>query len=112
MIPKANEKNLLLSENVVNAVKAGKFHIWSVDTVEDGIEILTGTKCGIRHKDGSYTAESVFDKVRQQLVQFAESTHQFRKKLGSSTKKDEKENDEEKEEMNNPAASNGVSKWI
>ncbi len=98
MIPKANEKNLLLSENVVDAVKAGKFHIWSVDNVEDGIEILTGVKCGVKHKDGCYTAESVFDKVRQQLVQFAESAHQFRKNLGNGSKKDEKENDEDKGE--------------
>ena len=97
IIPRANEKNLLLSDAVVEAVKLGKFHIWSVDNVEDGIEILTGVKCGIKHKDGSYTAESIFDKVRQQLVQFAESAHQFRKNLGSG-KKDDKENDAEKED--------------
>jgi len=95
IIPKANEKNLFLSDPVVEAVKDGKFHIWSVDNVEDGIHILTGVKCGLKHKDGGYTKETIFDKVQQRLVQFAETTHQFRKSLGQNNKKEEKEDEEE-----------------
>ena len=97
IIPKANEKNLLLSANVIDAVKDGKFHIWSVDTIQDGIQILTGVKCGIKHKDGGYTKDSIFNLVQKRLIEFAETTHKFRKSLGSEAKKEDKENDEESE---------------
>ena len=94
IIPKANIKNLLLSGDIIEAVKKNQFHIWAVDNIEDGMHILTGTKCGIKHKDGEFTRDSVFELVRQKLVLFAESAHKFRKSLGVDTKKDEK-NDEE-----------------
>ncbi len=48
MIPKSNERHLMLHEDVIQAVKAGQFHIWSVETIEQGIEILTGVKAGQR----------------------------------------------------------------
>lgn len=94
IIPKANTKNLLLSNQVIEAVKKKQFHIWAVDNIEDGMLILTGTKCGIKHKDGGFTADSVFELVRQKLVHFAESTHRFRKSLGVDAKKEEKADDE------------------
>ena len=97
IIPKANERNLLLSEPVVNAVQDGKFSIWSVAHIEEGIQILSGVKCGQIHKDGTFTKNSIFDKVQQGLVEFARSAHRFRKSLGDA---DKKENDEDSEEKN------------
>jgi len=94
VIPKANTKNLLLSSTVIEAVKKKQFHIWAVDNIEDGMLILTGTKCGLKHKDGGFTADSVFELVRQKLVHFAESTHKFRKSLGVDAKKEEKMDEE------------------
>ena len=93
IIPTANVKNLLLSDEVVEAVKAGKFTIWAVDKIEDGMRILTGRSCGRRHKDGCYTADSIFEQVRLRLVEFARRAQEFRKNLSAEPAK-EKENDE------------------
>ena len=46
MIPRANLRNLMLRPDVVDAVKAGKFHIYAVGTIDEGIEVLTGVPAG------------------------------------------------------------------
>ncbi len=94
IIPQANVKNLLLKPEVVQAVKEGKFHIWAVDNIEDGLYILTGQKCGLRHKDGSYTQNSIFEKVRQRLVEFAKQTQVFRQQISELSKKENEENED------------------
>ena len=94
IIPKSNIKNLMLKENVIDAVKSGKFSIWAVDHIEDGIRILTGVAGGQRHKDGSYTDNSIFEKVRLKLVEFAKLSKNFNKNL-SNDKKSENKNGEE-----------------
>ena len=95
IIPEANIKNLLLNEEIVQAVKDGKFHIWAVNNVEDGIRLLTDTTCGVPHKDGTFTKDSIFDKVQKRLIEFARTAQQFRKTLGEENKKEEKENSED-----------------
>ena len=94
IIPRANIKNLLLKDEIVQAVKNGAFHVWAVDNIEDGLYILTGQKCGLRHKDGSYTKNSIFEKVRLRLVDFAKQTQLFRQQISEMSKK---ENDESEE---------------
>lgn len=59
IIPKANIDNLMLKEELIKAVKEGKFHIWGIQTIDEGIEILTGVKAGKRLKNGSFTKNSV-----------------------------------------------------
>ncbi|TET54531.1 MAG: ATP-binding protein, partial [Actinobacteria bacterium] len=54
MIPEANIKNLMLKDEVVNAVKEGKFNIYAVKTIDEGIKLLTGKAAGERQEDGSY----------------------------------------------------------
>lgn len=54
IIPHQNVKNLMLHEDVVRAVAEGKFHIYPIKTVDEGMEILTGVKAGERLEDGSY----------------------------------------------------------
>lgn len=71
MIPAANERNLMLKQEVVAACEAGQFHIWSVKTIEEGIEVLTGVPAGKPGKDGEYPAESVFGKVQARLREIA-----------------------------------------
>ncbi len=94
IIPKANVKNLLLKSEVVEAVKQGNFHIWAVDNIEDGLYILTGKKCGKRHKDGTYTKDSIFEKVRRKLFDFAKQTQAFRKQIDQMTKEESNNNGE------------------
>lgn len=59
IIPYQNIKNLMLKEEVVQAVAEGKFHIYPIRTVDEGMEILTGVRAGERLEDGSYEAETV-----------------------------------------------------
>ncbi|MFC2048965.1 Lon-insertion domain-containing protein, partial [Elusimicrobiota bacterium] len=63
MMPSSNIKNLMLNDEVIDAVEAGKFHIYPVSTIKEGIEILTGIKAGNRLKKGGYSRDSVFDLV-------------------------------------------------
>jgi lon-related putative ATP-dependent protease len=72
MIPKANVHNLMLRADVVDAVKAGKFRICAVSTIDEGIEVLTGVSAGARNGDGSYPAGSVNDRVQKKLQLFTE----------------------------------------
>jgi predicted ATP-dependent protease len=72
MIPLANVRNLMLRADVVDAVKAGKFHIYAVGTIDEGIEVLTGVGAGARNGDGSYPEGSVNDRVQKKLQSFTE----------------------------------------
>ncbi len=67
MIPKGNMDHLMLKQEVVDAVKEGKFHVWAIGTVDEGIELLTGYPSGRRLKSGSFTKNSVHDLVDQRI---------------------------------------------
>ena len=77
MIPASNVRNLMLKDEVIEAVEQGTFHIWSVETIDDGIEILTGKKAGRRKKDGTYTAGSINDLVDSRLRSLTEKWMEF-----------------------------------
>jgi len=79
LIPESNEQNLMLKEEVVKAVSEGKFHIWAVRTVDEGIEILTGVKAGVRIEDGTFEEDSVNDLVDRRLRELAEMIKDFGK---------------------------------
>jgi len=79
MIPESNVTNLMLKEAVLEAVRQGKFHIWAVETIDQGIEILTGVKAGQRLEDGSFEPESINARVDQCLRDMAEKLAQFGK---------------------------------
>jgi lon-related putative ATP-dependent protease len=78
MIPESNAQNLMLKEEVVEAVKAGKFHIYSVKTIDQGIEVLTGVKAGNRLPEGQYEAGSVHQKADMRLKEMAEKLREYR----------------------------------
>lgn len=72
IIPRANVKNLVCNDRVVEAVRAGKFHIYAVSTVEQGIEILTGVRAGRRSKNGDFPRGTVFRAVEDRLREMAD----------------------------------------
>jgi lon-related putative ATP-dependent protease len=74
LIPSSNVKNLMLRRDVVEAAAAGKFHIYPVDTVDQGIEILTGVPAGERGATGQFPAGTINFRVEQRLAEFAERT--------------------------------------
>ncbi len=73
MIPHQNVKNLMLREDVVEAVREGKFHIYAVKTIDEGIEILTGRTAGERQTDGSHPTGSVNYLVEKRLKELNQS---------------------------------------
>ena len=66
-------KNLMLRQEVVDAVKDGTFTIYSIDTMEEGLEILTGMKAGEAQEDGSYPENTINYLVMKRLTEMAEA---------------------------------------
>jgi lon-related putative ATP-dependent protease len=77
MIPDSNVQNLMLKEEVVDAVKAGKFNVYSVKTIDEGIEVLTGAKAGERRSDGTFEEGTVNSLVDKQLRDMAEKLREY-----------------------------------
>lgn len=71
MIPIQNVKNLSLSDEIVEAVKNGRFHIYAVSSIEEGIEILTDVPAGKKDKNGNFPAGSVNYLVSEKLKKYA-----------------------------------------
>lgn len=77
VIPVANVKNLMLRKDVVEAVTAGLFHVFAVQTVDQGIEILTGVAAGEADEKGEYPSDSVNGRVVARLTALAEKQRAF-----------------------------------
>ena len=72
IIPAINAKNLMLREDVIEAVRAGHFNVYVVETVDEGLALLTGMPAGERDADGVFPANSVHAQVEARLREFAE----------------------------------------
>jgi lon-related putative ATP-dependent protease len=70
MIPSANVNNLMLRKDVVAAVDQGRFHIWQVSTIEQGIEVLTGVPAGHADDNFQFPPDTVFGAVQAKLKKF------------------------------------------
>lgn len=68
MIPRQNVINLMLDEEVTSAVQEGKFQIYAIDTIDEGLEILTGIPAGERDENGRYQ-EGTFNYLVQQKLE-------------------------------------------
>lgn len=77
IIPQGNVDDLMLKEEVIEAVKKGRFHIYPVKTVDEGIEILTGVRAGKRKKDGTFEKGTVHYLVDKRLREYAEEWKRF-----------------------------------
>ena len=71
MIPVQNVDNLQLSDEIIQAVKEKKFHIYSISTIEEGIEVLTGVPAGKKDKDGHFPAGTINYLVYEKLKKYA-----------------------------------------
>jgi len=76
IIPRRNLPDLMLREDVVRAVRQGRFHIYAIRTVEEGIEILTGVRAGRQSKSGKFEPGSVFDRADRRLEEIAQGLRQ------------------------------------
>jgi lon-related putative ATP-dependent protease len=86
IIPQSNVKNLMLREDVVQAVKDGEFHIYPVERIDQGIELLTGVPVEQRDEQGEYPEGSFYYAVMQRLEELAEKVRSYDQN-GSSSKK-------------------------
>ena len=77
LIPYQNVKNLTLSNEVIDAVKENKFHIYPVSTVDEGIEILTGVEAGKLDENGKYPVGSINYLVSEKLKKYAQNSAKF-----------------------------------
>jgi lon-related putative ATP-dependent protease len=71
VLPRANAAHLCLDEEVIAAVRAGKFHVYVIDTVRDAVELLTGVPAGERDARGRFPPGTVFARVDERLRSFA-----------------------------------------
>ena len=72
IIPKQNIKNLNLSDEVIEAVKNNKFHIYAISTIDEGIELLTGVPAGSKDENGNFPAGTINYLVYNKLKKYAE----------------------------------------
>jgi len=77
MIPASNAQNLMLKEEILEAAKNGKFSIYTVSTIDEGIEVLTGVKAGERQPDGTFKKDTVNYLVNQRLREMAETMKEY-----------------------------------
>jgi predicted ATP-dependent protease len=82
LIPASNVKHLMLRKDVVEAVRAGQFHIYPVETIDQGIEILTGLPAGERKESGDFPEGSLNQRVETRLIRLGESWHRYRTSNG------------------------------
>ncbi len=87
LIPASNVENLMLHEDVVEAVQQGKFHVYAISNIDQGIEILTGVPAGERQPDGNYPEGTINYLVDKRLIEIANGLKQF----GDSKEKEKKE---------------------
>jgi lon-related putative ATP-dependent protease len=76
-IPRANVRHLMLADEVVAAVAAGDFHVWAVETIDEGLELLTGCPAGARGADGVFPEGSVHRRVEDRLRGYADLLRDF-----------------------------------
>ncbi len=91
MIPESNVVHLMLDHEVMQAVQEGKFHIWAIRHVDEGIEILTGVPAGKMDEAGNFPEGTVHARAKQKLRTFMERSAKLKKELGEEPKKSEDE---------------------
>jgi len=89
IIPQKNVINLMLNQDVIDAIEEGQFRIYAIDTMEEGMEILTGMKTGALSEDGTYLEGSINFLIEQRLTAITEALRE---------KKDKKNNDSDENE--------------
>ena len=79
VIPRQNVADLMLRENIVDAVRQGQFHIYAIETIDEGIELLTGVQAGTKDPQGNWPADSVNGRVNRTLQEYADTLKEFKR---------------------------------
>ena len=78
IIPRSNLEHLMLDEDVIEAVKKGKFHVWAVSSVDEGMELLTGVSAGKWDGKSRYPTGTVNRLAADRLDEMARSLRDYR----------------------------------
>ena len=70
VFPASNEPSLVLDDDICDAVVAGRFHVWSVETVAEALELFTGETAGVANANGDYPVESIYGRIAERLVEY------------------------------------------
>ncbi len=97
LIPHQNQANLMLEEEVLEAVREGKFHIYAVKSVEEGMEILTGVPAGQRGEDGSYPEGTINYLVKDKLKEYSDLLEKQDRETDKDTNREPPEKNTDKE---------------
>lgn len=89
IIPKGNVPQLMLDDNVIQAVTNGKFHIWPIAIVDGGLELLAGQDPGELKDDGTYPEGSINHAAATRLVEFADAVRSISAGAEKNLKDDE-----------------------
>jgi len=79
LIPPANVKSLMLKPEIADAAENGQFNVFAVETIDQGIEILTGMPAGERGPDGHFPKNSINDRVERRIRSFADARRNFQR---------------------------------
>src|SRR3989449_7885312 len=77
LIPESNVEDLMLRQDIVEAVQTKKFHIWPAAKIEQGVELLTGVSAGLKNGSGSFDSGTVFARVNKRLTEMAKMLKEF-----------------------------------
>src|SRR6266481_1330717 len=77
IIPASNVEDLMLREDLLDAVAAKKFHVWPVARIEQGIELLTGVPAGDRNGDGTFPSGTAFARLDDRLSEMAKTLKEY-----------------------------------
>ena len=78
----------MLRDDVCKAVEEGKFSVYTVETIDDGIELLTGMSAGQRDENGKFPDDSVNQRVQAKLTEYATKMHAYVSQSDSSGEKE------------------------
>ncbi len=97
MIPASNVRHLMLRDDVVAACQRGDFYIWAVNTIDEGLEVLTGMKAGRRSRAGNFPANSVHARVEATMKATAEGLDGGKKDHDEELLEDKKKTKDDEE---------------
>ena len=93
IIPKDNIRNLVLKQDVVEAVCNGQFHVYGVSTIDEGIEVLTGLEAGEKDEDGKYAEGTIHFLVERRLEEMSSRARQTSRPVGDTRSDSEADHD-------------------
>jgi predicted ATP-dependent protease len=86
LIPHQNRRNLMLRDDVVQAIRENKFHVYAIKNIDEGLEILTGHRAGVRQANGDYPKATVGHLVEKRLDELNQSMRGYYDELLSTAK--------------------------